>query len=228
MRKSDYVYKTIQLFLFILLALVCLCITLCDGDIRRLITTDSGVRLLYALLWGILGVSIIFICCDFSYLSTHKKEYKELNHAVCSDPLSGLANRFGCDSMIEKYLDKPLPECLGCIMLVLKVNEINRLYGHVHGNHHIKEFANLLKMASTDLCFVGRNGGNKFLALFEEGSQEKIDQFLSRLRQRVQAYNDYPENLPIEYGYGIAFQEGDAARTITDLIALSNKRITGM
>lgn len=225
MKKSDFIYKTIQLILFILLAIVCLCIFIFDTNIHRLVTTDSSLRLLYALLWGILGLSFIFVYFDFSFLSSFQKDYKKLDRAVYSDPISGLANRFGCDTMIEKYLDKPLPECLGCIMFELKVAEINRLYGHLYGNHYIKEYADLLKMASVDLCFVGRNGGNKFLALFEEGSQEKIDQFLSRLRQRVQAYNDFPENLPIEYSYGIAFQEGDAARTITDLIALSNKRI---
>ena len=226
MKKSDFIYKTIQLILFILLAITCLCIVLFDANMRSLIASDPGIRLIYALLGGILGLSFIFICFEFSFLSSCKKDYTQLDHAVYSDPLSGLANRFSCDNMIEKYLDKPLPECLGCIMFDLKVNEINRLYGHIHGNHHIREFADLLKMASTDLCFVGRNGGNKFLALFEEGSQEKIDQFLSRLRQRVQAYNDFPENLPIEYYYGVAFQEGDAAKTITDLIALSNKRIS--
>lgn len=225
MKKSDFIYKTIHLILFILLALISLCIFIFDADIHRLVTTDSSIRLLYALLWGILGLSFIFIYFDFSFLSSCQKSYTKLDHAVYSDSLSGLANRFGCDTMIEKYLDKPLPECLGCIMFDLKVAEINRLYGHTYGNHHIKEFADLLKMASVDLCFVGRNGGNKFLALFEQGSQEKIDQFLSRLRQRVQAYNDFPENLPIEYSYGVAFQEGDAAKTIIDLIALSNKRI---
>lgn len=44
---------------------------------------------------------------------------------------------------------------------------INNTYGHVIGNATIQSFSDVLSGASVGLCFVGRNGGNKFLALFE-------------------------------------------------------------
>lgn len=227
MKKSDFIYKTIQLVLYILLAAGCLYIILIDRDLYHLIASDSRIRILCIFLWLILGISFVFIYRDFTYFSSYKKNYRELDYAVHSDPLSGLANRFSCDVMIEKYLDKPLPDHLGCVMFDLtNIHKVNQHYGHVQGNQLIRDFSNMLNLSSVDLCFVGRNGGNKFLALFEQGDQNKIDLFLNRLEQKVMTYNqDSSSQLTIEYRYGIAFHEGEEIRTITDLIALSNRRI---
>ncbi len=227
MKKSDFIYKTIQLFLYILLTACCLGIILFDERIYHLVASDAAVRLLCIFLWMALGFSFVFIYQDFHYFSNSRKDYRELDYAVHSDPLSGIANRFSCDVMIEKYLDKPLPKNLGCIMFDLtNIYETNRHYGHIQGNQLIRDFSNILHLSSTNMCFVGRNGGNKFLALFEDGNTYKMDNFLKKLNQKVQSYNQDPANrLLIEYRYGIAFQEGESVRTITDLIALSNQRI---
>lgn len=193
-----------------------------------MVASDPSIRILCIALWLVLGLSFLFIYKDFSFFSSYKKDYRELNYAVHSDPLSGIANRFSCDVMIEKYLDRPLPEDLGCIMFDLSnVSEINKLYGHLQGNQLIRDFSNILDLASTDLCFVGRNGGNKFLSIFEKGSREDMELFLERVSQKAGAYNhDASNNLSIKYHYGIAFHEGEEIRTITDLIALSNSRIS--
>jgi GGDEF domain-containing protein len=82
-----------------------------------------------------------------------------------------------------------------------------------------------LQVTAVDLCFVGRNGGNKFLVLFEEGSMEKMLFFLNRVKQKVDLHNDTNPHYCMEYLYGVAFDEGEAAPTITDLIALANRRI---
>ena len=38
-------------------------------------------------------------------------------------------------------------------------------------------------------------------------------------------HNSAPGNHTIEYRYGIAYDEGDDVKTITELVALSNSRI---
>lgn len=227
MKKSDFIYKTIQLILFILLAAGCLCIILFDQRVYHLVAADPAVRMLCIFLWLTLALSFVFIYRDFHYFSSSHKDYRELDYAVHSDPLSGIANRFSCDVMIEKYLDKPIPENLGCIMFDLtNIHDTNKHYGHVQGNQLIRDFSNILHLASTNMCFVGRNGGNKFLALFEDGNAYKMDNFLKKLNQKVQHYNQDPaSSLLIEYRYGVAFHEGEEIKTITDLIALSNRRI---
>ena len=227
MKKSDFIYKTIQLVLYLVLTACCLGLILLDQNVYHLIASDFAYRTLCIFLWLALGLSFLFIYRDFTYFSSYSRRYRELNHAVHSDPLSGLANRFGCDVMIERYLDKPIPENLGCIMFDLtNLHEVNTHYGHLQGNRLIRDFSNILHLASANVCFAGRNGGNKFLAIFEDGDSYKMDNFLKKLDQKVQSYNQDPSShLRIEYHYGIAFHEDSNVCSITDLIALSNRRI---
>ena len=225
MKKLD-IAKTIQLIVFIILALVCAGLILLNPELYHMIGADSRVRLICGLLWLVLFISFLFIFLDFSLLSSWKKDFRELNYAVHSDPVAGIANRFSCDALIEKYLDKPRPENMGCIMFDLtNIADINRNFGHIQGNILIRDFSNILRLTSLNLCFVGRNGGNKFIALFEDTDLEKINTFLTRVNQKVKEHNEVEKTHPIHYQYGIAFHDGSAAPTITDLIALSFKRI---
>ena len=105
------------------------------------------------------------------------------------------------------------------------LQEVNEKYGHIQGNELIREFSGILQTTSLGLCFVGRNGGNKFIALFEECTDEKLKTFLERVNKKVDRHNEMPDALQILYRYGISFDEGEEIRTITDLIALSNRRI---
>lgn len=225
MKKFDR-YKTIQLIIFVLLAGISLLIILTDPELYQMIANNTHVRALCILLWVAFVLCFLFIFMDFSLFSTFKKDYRELDFAVSSDPVSGIANRYSCDSMIEKYLDQPLPRNIGCVMFDLtNIGEVNQSHGHVAGNELIHDFSGILQASSLNLCFVGRNGGNKFLALFENCTTQKLNTFLTRVSDRVDDYNNDPDSLPILYQYGTAYREDDSVETITDLIALSNRRI---
>ena len=127
---------------------------------------------------------------------------------------------------IEKYYDKKLPENLACIMIDLaNLPEVNSLYDHATGNILLKDFSTILSSASLSLCFVGRNGGNKFLAIFENGEQEKLDTFLARVADRVKQHNLSSDAIAIEYHTGVAMNSKEHMDQITNLIALANKRI---
>lgn len=225
MKKFNFL-KTLQLIIFIILTAVCLIVIFTNKELFHLIAQNEHVKFICAMLWLALGISFLFTFLDFNFFSSFKRDYSELDFAVHSDPVAGIANRYSCDVLIEKYLDKPLPENLGCVMLELSnIAETNQLYGHLQGNTLIHDFSNILKMTAIDLCFVGRNGGNKFLAIFEETTEEKIETFLARVEQKVKAHNETPDNLLIQYCCGIAFHEDASVNDITRLIALSNQRI---
>ncbi len=158
--------------------------------------------------------------------SSIKREYRELDYAVHTDATSGIANRYSSDVLIEKYLDKPLPKDIGAVMIELaNIKEINEQYGHVQGNNALRVFGTILKMTSVDLCFVARNGGNRFLALFEDGTEEKINEFINRFETKVAEGNNIPGKINLEYKYGVAFHEDESIETITELISLSFERM---
>ena len=55
--------------------------------------------------------------------------------------------------------------------------------------------------------------------------QTYISYQLSLSKPKTDAHNAREGAYPIVYQYGIAFEDGEAAPTITELIALSNQRI---
>lgn len=225
MKKKFVLVKTIQLILFILITLAGLYLVFSNQELYQLIGSNPSVKLLSALLWLIAVLSFIFILWDFSSFTSLKKDYSELDFAVHNDHIAGIANRFSCDAMIEKYLDKPLPETVGCIMVdLINIRQINDQSGYLAGNAAIQAFSNILHTSSLGLCFVGRNGGNKFMALFEECTEEKINAFLKRIADAVTEYNREKDNHELKYCYGLAFREGENVLTINQLIALADRR----
>ena len=139
--------------------------------------------------------------------------------------MTGFANRASCDDVIDLYSDKPLPDSIGCAMLELSnIRQINDAAGHRAGNQAIRRFGDILREASAGLCFVGRNGGTKFLALFENCDESTIPAFLDRVRAGVERYNARTGE-KIEYRWGEAFREGPEIATIHRLVALSDRRL---
>ena len=224
MKRLNYL-KIAQLVIYVILTIVCICKIFLNGNVFHQIANDSNMLLLCGLLWAVLGISFIFMFIDFRYFLSYQKEYIEMNYAIHSDPLSGIANRYSCDIIIEQYLDKPLPENMGCINFDLtNIQAINKNLGHVEGNVVIKAFSDILTGCANDKCFVGRNGGNKFIAIFESTTEEEMMNFLNSVEEKVKGYNNIHHAHAIRYRVGAAYHEGNNVSTITDLIALSSRR----
>lgn len=217
--------KTVQLIVYICLTLLCFILIVFNRHVYGDVSSDPSMRIVTIMLWIVMAVSFFFIFLDFTFYSIQKKNIESLSKAVKNDPMANIANRLSCDEIIETYLDKPLPEDFGCIMFDLSnIVSINRNYGRLKGNQAIKKFSVILKMASVGHCFVGRNGGNQFLALFEECSDEKMQSFLDRVARKVSENNADPDAVPLEYTYGQAFHENLKDEDITSLISLASRR----
>ena len=226
MKKRFELIKTIQLIIYLAITALGLFEIFSNGELYQMVGRNSAVRFLCILFWIALVGCFIFIYWDFSTHSSFKKDYRELDYAVYNDHIAGIANRYSCDAMIEKYLDRPLPDTVGCVMLdITNLRDINANYGHLKGNETIQEFSNYLHTASVGICFVGRNGGNKFMALFEDCDEVKINAFLTRVNQKVQMNNMNPGVPKIEYRTGRAFRESSEIASITQLIALADRRL---
>lgn len=228
--KKINVIKTIQLTLLVLFTAVCAYLIFFKEELYHAIAIDPAVKMIAGLLWAALIMSYLFLLGDFVFVSKNKRDFRQLRDSISSDPLSGLANRTGCDAIIQKYEGKDLPENLGCIMFDIgNICQINKDFGHAEGDRIIRDFSNILRMSAVGLCFVGRNGGNKFLAIFEDcqkDQKDQIDQFLMRIDRKIQIYNTTPSLHAIEYSYGVAFREGPEIQSIPQLIALADKRLS--
>lgn len=227
MKKKFELVKSLQLILFFAVTAVGLAVIFTDSELYQMVGRNRSVRILCILLWVTMAMSFLFIFWDFTTHNSFKKDYRELDYAVYNDRLSGIANRYSCDALIEKYADTEIPPKIGCVMIDIgNIRDINERYGHLKGNRIIREFSDMLHIASLGLCFVGRNGGNKFMALFEDCTPEQMSTFLTRVNEKVELHNSNPNEARIEYGTGSSFSGEDTVKEITSLISLADRRLS--
>lgn len=218
-------FKILQMAILVVLAILSLFLLL-KPEVKQFVFSSRPATILFFLVWGLLLISFIFLMIDYNLISSIKLNYHTLYGVAYSDPVSGMPNRFSCDTIIEKYYDKKLPEDIGCVMIDFSnLTKINTMYTHADGNRLLKEFSNILSTAAASICFVGRNGGNKFLAIFEDCTEEKISLFFRRMEDCVAAHNKTPDAITIEYRTGVALNSDEHLDQITQLIALANRRI---
>ena len=225
MKNYDRI-KTVQLIIFLILTAAAVATVMRDPVLYQMIASNAHVRRLCTILWGVMGLSFVFLFLDFTSFSDLKRENSELDFAVTNDPLTGVANRYSCDAYISQYAGRKLPEDIGCVTFDLtSLSEINKVCGHESGDNAIREFSGILQEAAKQSdCFIGRNGGNKVLAIFRSCSRELLERYLEDVRTAVDSRNDKAgSGAAIRYTAGSAFDEPDVD-TMTGLIALSDRR----
>ena len=146
--KKLNVFKTLQLVIMLSFLGVCVWLIFFRRELYHAIAQDPDLKMLCGMLWACFGLNLIFTFIDFVTMADYKRDFRELDYAVHSDPMSGLANRNSCDGLIDRYADKPVPKGVGCVMLELSnIRFINGKFGHSQGNALIRDFSNILKMA---------------------------------------------------------------------------------
>lgn len=224
--KKLSVWKKLQLAVLLLISIASVVLALKDDLFYENMQGHPTAFTIYVLMWSVLVLCFFFLFLDFMFLNKIKLDYSTLNQVAYSDHLSGIPNRFSCDILLDKYADIDAPDNLGCVMLdITNLTSINQSLGHSQGNELIKDFSDILSSAALALCFVGRNGGNKFLAIFEDCTKEKIDLFLDRIDGKVQEHNEETPQRTISYKTGLAYNSEEKLKSITALISLANRRI---
>lgn len=226
MKKLSTV-KKIQLAVLIILSAASVYLALADQQFYEQMTAHPTALSIYVLMWVVLFLSFLFMLFDFIFLSKFKNDYNNLNEIAYSDHLSGIPNRFSCDALLEKYANRDVPDSVGCIMFeITNLNDTNSELGHALGNELIKKFSVILSNSALALCFVGRNGGNKFLAVFENATQKNTELFLNRIKEKVEEHNNEDPKKSIDYEYGIALNAAEKTNRIQELVSLANSRIS--
>ena len=224
MKNFDKI-KTLQLLLYVAIAGFSLFVIFRDKELYQMAAQDVHVRTLCIALWISLGASFIFMFLDFGSFTTLRRENKELDNAVFSDPLTGIANRYSCDAYISQYTHRKIPEKMACATIdLVSLPVTNETYGHEAGDEVIQHFSDIILDLSMNRCFVGRNGGNKFLAIFQDCDRDAMQQLMDTLGNRIRNHNQMQPEREIRCTIGTALNTEERLGELTGLIALSDKR----
>ena len=140
------------------------------------------------------------------------------------DAHTGLPNKSRCEEVFHdlRFLDRNV----ACIMFDLNNLKIaNDTLGHSVGDQLIVNFANILRNVIPSKEFVGRYGGDEFVAVIRDMPKEDVIGLLEKLKEEVDDFNDHGKNIKISYAYGWAFSDDYTECTLRTLFDRADKHM---
>ena len=140
----------------------------------------------------------------------------EMNQRAMIDYSTGLYNRSRCSELLrsEDILENQV--CL--IMFDLnQLKMVNDTWGHEAGDEMISRFANALQQTIPASAFLGRYGGDEFIAVIRECTPENVEDILSNLEKTISVDNARQE-LKVHYAVGYAMSDDCPESTLRILL----------
>lgn len=187
------------------------------------IYSEAQVKKINSLL---ISVNVVFVLLVVAGLALYvrsisiRRRAEALGKIAYVDPLTGLDNRASCERLIRKLTSTPEDKDLAVFMFDMNDLKLtNDFLGHQGGDRIIAEFARILKSAAEGRGFVGRFGGDEFLAVFSPGETGIADAYLHAISRQVKEYNDQQENTLQQIHYAAGYTIANASRQdIEDII----------
>jgi diguanylate cyclase (GGDEF)-like protein len=133
--------------------------------------------------------------------------FQALEQLAATDPLTGLANRRGCEKAIASEISRAKREQkpLSCILIdVDRFKQVNDTYGHPAGDQILRELSGILRRSVRAYDIVSRWGGEEFLLVLPGADLAAARALAERIRVAV-------ETLPTHnIGGGITISAGIA------------------
>lgn len=148
----------------------------------------------------------------FSFQSVAKKGIKAqvYREMAYTDILTKLRNRQSFEKEMNAIQEKPECHTLTLVMFDLnRLKHINDTYGHSAGDKLIQSAADCIQKHFLTLGKCYRIGGDEFVVILKDFSEQSIDKILKEFRRSVaEADAGNPEGLSISAGYASGPAEG--------------------
>ena len=134
------------------------------------------------------------------------RDNTKLDEIATHDELTGLLNRRGFLTKVEKALEDPMnigKTAVICYADMDNLKMVNDKYGHDDGDFSIRTIARILKKSFRDADIIGRMGGDEFVVLAVTGTDCDIQKVKSRISKVTDFYNrqaDKPYHIGMSTG----------------------------
>lgn len=136
-----------------------------------------------------------------------KQANEELQRKARTDQLTGLYNKITTQHLIRDHLRYSSPEKQhGLMMIDLDhFKKINDYYGHMYGDQVLREVSEKIRTIFWDSDIIGRVGGDEFMVLMKNVSQEITEKKAAELCRCIEKdYRMGEKNIRISCSIGIA------------------------
>lgn len=224
--KHYKVIKWVQLCLTIASAVLVFIILYANEELRKSLYTNKSLFIISCFIWALLLFSFLGLVYDFTKMSYFIKEEHELNKTAYLDKKTGLPNRNSFDAVYHQQNNQLLLHNTSCILMkISNLGSINDEYGQEAGDQAIQYFSSTLEEIGDRFGFVGRNGGNEFLAIIDDCDDDKITLFIDTIKEELNTnaiFRLLP--VPLEISYTWATQLESQAKKFSELITYTYKK----
>lgn len=160
---------------------------------------------------------IIFIINQTIQAIIINKKNTQLEKQAFLDLHTGLPNKSKCEEIFRNK--EFITDSTACIMFDLNnLKKANDTLGHSVGDQLILNFAKLLRNVVPSKDFVGRYGGDEFIAILYDTTSGQADELLEKLHATIKQYHS--SNMPdaISYAYGYSYSMNYKDCTLRNLL----------
>ena len=178
----------------------------------------------------IVVVDIIGIVCLLGYELFKALRYaaqnRVLSQKVYLDEATGLPNKNKCEEILAS--EEPLTDRKSTAVMVFDLNNlriINDRQGHERGDQYIRSFAEQLRAALPEKYFVGRDGGDEFIAVLKQVDHKQVKDCLQMIREQTERYSKNHPDMLLSYAVGYALSTEFPGSNMKDLFRYADKNM---
>lgn len=185
------------------------------------ITTEEKINVK---MYIFLAVIIFFFGgCIGAIILGRSKEF--LDYIMYTDRKTGLPNRAMCDVEIEKYAAEKLKDSfVFALIRIDNLKYVNDKGGREAGDALLKAFGKILKRAASSYGFVGYNGSDQFIGMFEECTLERANDFKQYLEELVRYHNVQSPNVNIQLSVVVTETNDEGIYDIRKLMGVTFRK----
>ena len=147
------------------------------------------------------------ILCNLIHPLRNALMYREALQAAARDPLTGLNNRFGLESVLDREVELARRHDTVLSVLMIDADEfksINDEFGHLVGDAALRTLADVIARCTRDSDMVFRYGGEEFVVVLSNttlaGAQNLAERIRRTTEQTTVAVDSAKLNLTVSIG----------------------------
>jgi len=139
-----------------------------------------------------------------------------------TDPLTEVFNRRSLDEMAARFISRARRSQEPLTFLIVDVDrfkEVNTKFGHITGDFVLSEVAGLLRSSTRGSDAVVRYGGDEFLIILANTSQQNAATVVQRISDYLGRWNEnlHLDNFPLTVTVGMAgWKDGETLDEVLD------------
>ena len=182
---------------------------------ERFASMEKLQAVMMVLVIGLIGCIIRII---YSWKKSDKKIY--------TDVLTGCSSRAAALSLLESLEDQRNMRISVVYMDLNKFKYVNDTYGHDKGDKLLRIFGATLNKVFAEIGFVGRMGGDEFIAILSNRNDSQIEELCTEVENILWEKSkqlDFPYIISSSYGY--ASRNVGQPETLDEILQMADERM---